>query len=128
VFGEVYPDPVRVVSVGADIDALLAEPDSDKWNAISVEFCGGTHLDDAKEARYFAIVQEEGVSKGVRRITGLTGDAAAIALNEGEALLIRLDKAAANSNVDELEKDIVKVSTNKNNTFTNKRYIFTHFL
>jgi alanyl-tRNA synthetase len=111
VFGEVYPDPVRVVSVGADIDALLAEPDSDKWNAISVEFCGGTHLDDAQEARYFAIVQEEGVSKGVRRITGLTGDAAAIALNDGEALLIRLDKAASNANVDELEKDIAKVLT-----------------
>ena len=50
---------MRVVSVGADIDALLAEPDSDKWQAMSVEFCGGTHLDDAKEARYFAIVQEE---------------------------------------------------------------------
>ncbi len=98
-----------MVSVGADIDALLAEPDADKWNAISVEFCGGTHLDDAKEARYFAIVQEEGVSKGVRRITGLTGDAAAICLNDGEALLIRLDKAAANANVDDLEKDIAKV-------------------
>jgi hypothetical protein len=49
------------------------------------------------------------VSKGVRRITGLTGDAAANALNEGEALLIRLDKAASNANVDDLEKDIVKV-------------------
>ncbi len=49
------------------------------------------------------------MSKGVRRITGLTGDAAANALNEGEALLIRLDKAASNANVDDLEKDIVKV-------------------
>jgi len=51
-------------------------------------------------------VQEEGVSKGVRRITGLTGDAAAIALNDGEALLIRLDKAASNANVDELGKTL----------------------
>ncbi len=53
------------------------------------------------------------MSKGVRRITGLTGDAAAIALNDGEALLIRLDKAASTANVDELEKDIAKVPTLK---------------
>lgn len=42
VFGEVYPDPVRVVAVGADVDAILAEPSSDKWKKLSIEFCGGT--------------------------------------------------------------------------------------
>jgi len=39
---QVYPDPVRVVSVGIPIDQLLADPDGPGGSSTSVEFCGGT--------------------------------------------------------------------------------------
>ncbi|MGI9429513.1 MAG: alanine--tRNA ligase, partial [Bythopirellula sp.] len=61
-FGEKYPDPVRMVSMG-----------SAKGEAFSKELCGGTHLDNTDEVRAFEILSEEGVSAGTRRITALTG-------------------------------------------------------
>ena len=42
VFDEVYPDPVRVISVGVAVDDLLADPDGPGASLNSVEFCGGT--------------------------------------------------------------------------------------
>ncbi len=42
VFGEVYPDPVRVVSVGYDVDEIIQDPSNTKWASTSIEFCGGT--------------------------------------------------------------------------------------
>lgn len=86
VFGETYPDPVRVVSVGAPIDEMLAHASDAKWRGYSVEFCGGTHVARTGEIRSFVLVGEEGVSKGVRRIVGFTGEAAAGALAEGERI------------------------------------------
>ncbi|MFW6146751.1 MAG: alanine--tRNA ligase, partial [Planctomycetota bacterium] len=68
VFGEKYPDPVRVVSIGTD--------DPRRAAGVSVEFCGGAHLGRTAEAGLFKVVSEEAVAKGVRRITALTGRAA----------------------------------------------------
>eukprot|EP00639_Heterosigma_akashiwo_P035540 CAMPEP_0194722734 /NCGR_PEP_ID=MMETSP0296-20130528/13810_1 /TAXON_ID=39354 /ORGANISM="Heterosigma akashiwo, Strain CCMP2393" /LENGTH=780 /DNA_ID=CAMNT_0039625847 /DNA_START=273 /DNA_END=2612 /DNA_ORIENTATION=+ len=76
VFGEVYPDPVRVVSVGNEVGAMTADPANAAWAAASVEFCGGTHLANTAEACAFAIVEETGIAKGVRRVTCLTGEPA----------------------------------------------------
>ncbi len=59
-FGEKYPDPVRMVSMGE----------------FSRELCGGTHLDNTREVGALEIVGEENVSAGVRRIVALTGDKA----------------------------------------------------
>ena len=66
VFGEKYPDPVRVLVIGAD-DPTKATAEN------SVEFCGGTHLAHTGQAGFFKIVSQEPVSKGVRRVTGVTG-------------------------------------------------------
>jgi len=68
VFGEMYPDPVRVVTVGDDI---------------SIEFCGGTHISNSADAEAFALVEESAVAKGIRRISGVTKDAARYAIAEG---------------------------------------------
>ncbi|KDD75735.1 class II (A) tRNA synthetase, partial [Helicosporidium sp. ATCC 50920] len=38
VFGEVYPDPVRVCSVGVDVDALLGDPANAAHEAHAIEF------------------------------------------------------------------------------------------
>ncbi len=66
VFGEKYPDPVRVVMIGAD--------DPSKVRAdLSTEFCGGTHMPRTGLIGYFKILSQEGVAKGIRRITAVTG-------------------------------------------------------
>jgi len=76
VFGEKYPPMVRVVSIGAPVADLLKDPTNAKWRQFSVEFCGGTHLKSSEEAGGFVVAAEESVSKGIRRITAHTGDAA----------------------------------------------------
>jgi len=67
VFGEKYPDPVRVISIGTD------DPTKHADAACAIELCGGTHLSRTSQIGLFAIISEESVAKGVRRITAVTG-------------------------------------------------------
>lgn len=73
VFGETYPDPVRVVSVGVPVEVLLDEPKNKEWHEVSVEFCGGTHVTKTGEIKELVIIEESGIAKGIRRIVAVTG-------------------------------------------------------
>ncbi|EKX74175.1 alanyl-tRNA synthetase, putative [Theileria equi strain WA] len=67
-FDEKYPEIVRVVSVGKD-DGL----------STSIEVCGGTHLGNTKTIQSAYVIGEEGISKGVRRLTLVTNAQSATA-------------------------------------------------
>jgi len=93
VFGERYPDPVRVVSIGASAEELAADPGNPRWRGFSIEFCGGTHLASTGEARKFILLQEQALAAGVRRVTALTGAAALAADEAGARLVFRAENA-----------------------------------
>jgi len=95
VFGEKYPPKVRIVSVGVPVSDLLEKPDNEDWPNYSIEFCGGTHLPKTGDAGGFAILSEEAVSKGVRRITALTGDAATRANELADELMQQVEALKA---------------------------------
>lgn len=95
VFGETYPDPVRVVSIGQTVEDLLSHPENAEWVNFSVEFCGGTHLSNTKEAVAFTVVTEEALAAGVRRIVAVTGKEAMQALTNARILVERTQKASA---------------------------------
>ncbi len=80
VFGEKYPDPVRVLLVGA-------ERPEDVTAEHSVEFCGGTHLTHTGQAGFFKIISQEAVGKGVRRITAVTGKQAVATVQQLASLV-----------------------------------------
>ncbi|MEE8453078.1 MAG: alanine--tRNA ligase, partial [Thermoguttaceae bacterium] len=72
-FGEKYPDVVRVVSMGR----------------FSKELCGGTHLENTGRVGLVKIVSEESVAAGTRRITALTGLAALQSIRSTQTALAR---------------------------------------
>ena len=74
VFGETYPDPVRVVSVGMEVDEILQNLQDERWEQVSVEFCGGTHVQKTGDIKDMVILEESGIAKGIRRIIAVTGE------------------------------------------------------
>uniref|UniRef100_A0A3B4GL78 Alanine--tRNA ligase n=1 Tax=Pundamilia nyererei TaxID=303518 RepID=A0A3B4GL78_9CICH len=71
---EVYPDPVRVVSVELPVTELL-DKQSDRQT--SVELCCGTHLLQTGAIEDLVIVSERQLVKGISRIVAVTGQEAA---------------------------------------------------
>ncbi|KAI8089731.1 alanyl-tRNA synthetase [Halteromyces radiatus] len=92
VFGETYPDPVRVVSIGYDVDEVTADVSNPKWATTSVEFCGGTHVTKTGDIKLFAILEESGIAKGIRRIIAVTGEEALKADRVAKEFAQRLDQ------------------------------------
>lgn len=76
VFGETYPDPVRVVSIGVPVEELLEDVKRPEWRNVSVEFCGGTHVKNTIEIKDLVVLEESGIAKGIRRIVAVTGTTA----------------------------------------------------
>ena len=95
VFGEQYPDPVRVVCVGAPVAQLAAAPNNEGWRQLSTEFCGGTHIADTADIGDFIIMQEQGLAAGIRRVVAATGDEASQARQAGDTMLDRLNAIAS---------------------------------
>ena len=106
VFGEVYPDPVRVVSVGPTIDELLANPGSEEWTKYSIEFCGGTHLANTSQAEGFVLLEEAGIAKGIRRVVAATRGGAVAALATAAGIAARVDACDAMPPGPELDKEM----------------------
>jgi alanyl-tRNA synthetase len=92
VFGETYPNPVRVVSIGIEVDMLLENPKNPEWRKVSVEFCGGTHVEQTGLIKDLVIVEESGIAKGIRRIVAYTGDGAHAAQRDAELFGERIDR------------------------------------
>ena len=74
-FGEKYGDVVRVVDMG---------------DGYSVEFCGGTHLDNTAKVGSFRILSEFSVASGVRRIEAVTGQETLKVMERSTRMLMEL--------------------------------------
>ena len=109
VFGETYPDPVRVVSIGKPVQDLLKDPKAGDNYAYSIEFCGGTHLGSTKEAEAFAILSEEGVAKGVRRIAAASGKLASTAIENGKKFKTTVQKLESIKEAGPLQVELNKL-------------------
>ena len=72
-FGEKYGDVVRVVEMGD----------------FSMEFCGGTHLDNTAKVGTFRIKSEGSVASGVRRIEATVGKLTLESMNHNQQLIFQ---------------------------------------
>ncbi|HLY47108.1 MAG TPA: alanine--tRNA ligase [Stellaceae bacterium] len=103
-FGEKYPEEVRVVAMGGP----LGDRGDGEARPFSVELCGGTHVRRTGDIGLFKIVGESSVASGVRRIEALTG-AAAEAYLAGEEELLRQSAAALRTSPAELPARLARL-------------------
>jgi alanyl-tRNA synthetase len=87
-FDEKYGDLVKVVTVGIPVETVLADPGNEaNLKKYSIELCGGTHVESLKALGCVVISGEDALTKGVRRMTLVTGDIARSATAEGAEFL-----------------------------------------
>ncbi|XP_008570868.1 PREDICTED: alanine--tRNA ligase, mitochondrial [Galeopterus variegatus] len=94
---EVYPDPVRVVSVGVPVAHAL-DPASKAALQTSVELCCGTHLLRTGAVRDLVIIGERQLAKGTTRLLAITGEQAQQAREVGQSLAQEVEAAAERLN------------------------------
>jgi alanyl-tRNA synthetase len=99
-FGEKYGDEVRVLSMGADLDA---------GKTYSVELCGGTHVYRLGDIGLFTILAESAVAAGVRRIEALTSEHARRYLS-GQAEIARETAFAIKTPIGELAGRVAQLA------------------
>lgn len=93
-FGEKYGDIVRVVKAGE----------------FSMEFCGGTHVENTSTIGMFKILSEGGVAAGVRRIEAVTGKGALKHFEEIEDTLKEISNLLKTSSKDTLRRVEILIS------------------
>ena len=93
-FGEKYPDNVRVVSMGE----------------FSRELCGGTHLKNTGQVGLCRVIRDELVAAGVRRITCYTGPKALARMRVTEDL-VKEASALLKAQPEELSRKIEALQT-----------------
>ncbi|XP_029950412.1 alanine--tRNA ligase, mitochondrial [Salarias fasciatus] len=85
---EVYPDPVRVVSLEVPVSELL---DGQTARETSVELCCGTHLLRTADIEDLVITSERQMVRGISRIIAVTGREATQAREAGHVLSEEVD-------------------------------------
>jgi len=97
-FGEKYGDIVRVVEA----------------KDVSVEFCGGTHIDNTARLGLFKIIGENSVASGIRRIEAVTGNGVLKMLSEVENRVREAAHLLKVGDMSQLSEKIVSIlETNK---------------
>lgn len=97
-FGEKYGDTVRIVKMGD----------------YSMEFCGGTHVDNTGNIGLFKIVSESGVAAGVRRIEGVTGFGVIDYIDKNESVINSVAEILKTNPAEIAQKANAVVEENKN--------------
>ena len=90
-FGEKYGDFVRVITFDPDY---------------SVELCGGTHVPMTGQIGLLKIISESSIAAGVRRIEGITADAAEEYVDQNIKLLVQVRELFNNP------KDLLRIVEN----------------
>ena len=105
-FGDKYGDVVRLVQMGG-------EPG--KFDGVSMELCGGTHVTETGKVGVFKIMSEGAIASGVRRIEAACGAAAyhyaanVVAAHKQETADFLAKLSAANEKLAALGQETVAV-------------------
>ncbi|MCL2095937.1 MAG: alanine--tRNA ligase [Oscillospiraceae bacterium] len=93
-FGEKYGEKVRVVSISPG--GSIAP--------VSVELCGGTHVNNTSKLGLFKIISESSTAAGIRRIEAVTGLGVLDLIKKDKALILNTAKILKANNPADISK------------------------